>query len=76
MCDKSPEFFADVVKQVYLDNGMVRMVFASLVPSEDGTESHTLETRRVVVMPVAGFLNTYNALTDFLSKMSASASAP
>ncbi len=75
MCDKCPELFADVVKQVYLDNGMVRMVFASLVPSEDGSLSHTLENRRTVVMPVSGFLNTYNALTDFLQKMSASSEA-
>ncbi|MFN3077339.1 MAG: hypothetical protein ABT940_10745 [Alphaproteobacteria bacterium] len=63
------EFFADTVRRADFVGGMIRLEFATLVPSDTQGEAPKLESRRMEIMPLEGFLNAYSVMQDLLRKL-------
>ena len=73
MSHAQSDIFADIIKQAYIDNGVVRLVLATSVTDDQGA-IHS-ETRQTIIMPLDGFVRSYMMLGEFLKKLGADQSA-
>ena len=66
--ENKKEIFADGIGQIHFAGGMVRFVFVTLQPGEDGAAPTPVVNERII-MPPQGFLGAFNSMQQLIDKL-------